>query len=179
VTWEQLPDLLVKVPDRGETVLRISPQSDQVTLGRYCESVDRAGALVRQYGFRYLGDAGAPKARAAEVNADQAMVFISGDLKRAGAYPLQHNGRAVTARDLIVEAAVEVNPPDRKRIVARLIRGGDDGKSKPVIKQILVDALIHLAPGAADDIELRDRDILMIGNFGRPTSQPSIWQDVK
>lgn len=66
VTWDQLPDLLVKVPDRAETVLRISPQSDQVTFGRYRESLDRAGALVRRYGFRYLGDAGVPKGRAAE-----------------------------------------------------------------------------------------------------------------
>jgi len=57
-TWQELPALLEKVPDRKRTVLCIAVESDEVTLKQKDEAVGRAGALARQFGFEYLSFVG-------------------------------------------------------------------------------------------------------------------------
>jgi hypothetical protein len=73
VSWEQLPDLLRKIPDRSRTVLEIAASTDQLTLAQFEPARDQAGNLARDLGFEYLsyvgihplGSKGSPPARAA------------------------------------------------------------------------------------------------------------------
>jgi beta-lactamase regulating signal transducer with metallopeptidase domain/protein involved in polysaccharide export with SLBB domain len=74
VTWEQLPGVVEKLQDRGDTVLEISAGSEDVTVGRYFDAQGRAGNLVHKYGFKYLSQAASapgrgPKADAAPAQA--------------------------------------------------------------------------------------------------------------
>lgn len=52
-TWEQLPELLAKVPDRAHTVLALAISSDTITVGQLNELQSRNGALAKQHGFEY------------------------------------------------------------------------------------------------------------------------------
>ncbi len=53
-TWDELPGLLQKVPDRAHTVLEVAIPSDEVTLQHKNNAVGRAGRLSRQFGFQHL-----------------------------------------------------------------------------------------------------------------------------
>ncbi len=57
-TWEQLPDLLAKVPDRAHTVLELAVSSDDFTMGQLNELQGRAQPLAKQFGFEYLSFVG-------------------------------------------------------------------------------------------------------------------------
>ncbi|HUB24309.1 MAG TPA: M56 family metallopeptidase [Tepidisphaeraceae bacterium] len=56
VTWDQLPDVLQRVPDRANTVLCVGYTSDQVTLAQFNEA--RFAELAQKYGFAYLSNIG-------------------------------------------------------------------------------------------------------------------------
>ncbi len=58
VTWEQLPLLLDKVPDRDHTVLTLAVASDETTLAEKNQSVGRVSALQKQFGFEYFSYVG-------------------------------------------------------------------------------------------------------------------------
>jgi beta-lactamase regulating signal transducer with metallopeptidase domain len=53
-TWEQLPELFAKVPDRTNTVLELAVSSDNYTMGQLSELQVRATLLSRSAGFEYL-----------------------------------------------------------------------------------------------------------------------------
>lgn len=74
MTWEQLPGVMEKLQDREDTVLEISADSQDVTVGRYFDAQSRAGNLVHKYGFKYLSQAASAPGRGpkAEVAPEQA-----------------------------------------------------------------------------------------------------------
>jgi hypothetical protein len=53
-TWEELPKLLQKVPNREHTALEVAIPSDEVTLQHKSSAVGRAERLARQSEFEYL-----------------------------------------------------------------------------------------------------------------------------
>jgi beta-lactamase regulating signal transducer with metallopeptidase domain/protein involved in polysaccharide export with SLBB domain len=59
-TWHRLDGLIANLPDRPNTVLRISPLSEDVTIGHFFDAQNRAGQLVAKYGLKYLSQTGAP-----------------------------------------------------------------------------------------------------------------------
>jgi beta-lactamase regulating signal transducer with metallopeptidase domain len=58
IKLEQLPALLERVPDRGNTVLQVANASDELTMGRFNEVQFRCGQLVTEFGFKYLSYVG-------------------------------------------------------------------------------------------------------------------------
>ncbi|MHC4618321.1 MAG: M56 family metallopeptidase [Planctomycetota bacterium] len=54
VTWEDLPKLLAKVPQRSNTVFTVAVASNDRTLAQKNEATGRAGALAREFGFEHL-----------------------------------------------------------------------------------------------------------------------------
>ncbi len=61
VTWEQLPSLLEKVTNRGNTVFKIAVSTKDIPLSRYEAAMSRARKLVKQFGFEYLSYVGQHK----------------------------------------------------------------------------------------------------------------------
>jgi len=57
-TWERLPELLEKVPNRASTVLEVGVESDQFTLAQDREARARASGLSEKFGFEYLSYVG-------------------------------------------------------------------------------------------------------------------------
>ncbi len=57
-SWEELPKLLEKVPNRQHMVLEIARPSDEVTIARRNQDVARAGQLARKFEFEYLSEIG-------------------------------------------------------------------------------------------------------------------------
>jgi hypothetical protein len=58
ITWEQLPELLKKVPDRSHTVLELAVASDNFTMGQINELTHRARILSGEHGFEHLSFVG-------------------------------------------------------------------------------------------------------------------------
>jgi beta-lactamase regulating signal transducer with metallopeptidase domain len=58
VTWEQLPALLEKIPNRGNTVFEIAVSTKDIPLSQYDAARGRASKLVKQFGFEYLSYVG-------------------------------------------------------------------------------------------------------------------------
>ena len=56
-TWEELPEMLAKVPNRKQTVLEFGVTADQDIPGRHPE-MTRAARLAQRFGFEYLSDIG-------------------------------------------------------------------------------------------------------------------------
>jgi hypothetical protein len=56
--WEQLPELLEKVPNRASTVLELAIDSDRLTIAQLNDAQARAGILSRRAGFEYLSYVG-------------------------------------------------------------------------------------------------------------------------
>ncbi|MHC4625298.1 MAG: DUF4097 family beta strand repeat-containing protein, partial [Planctomycetota bacterium] len=54
VTWEDLPKLLEKVPQRSNTVFTLALASNDMTLAQKNEATGRAGALAKEFGFDHL-----------------------------------------------------------------------------------------------------------------------------
>ena len=54
VTFDQLPLLLEKVPNRGETVFEIAITTKKIPFERYDKARNRADKLVEQFGFKHL-----------------------------------------------------------------------------------------------------------------------------
>lgn len=180
-TWDQLPGLLEKVPDRQRTVLRIAPESNQVTPSRYRDALERAGALVRRYGFRYLGDGGAPAPPPPPVVGDGAadadrddFVFVVGGVLRPGPYPLQRNGKAATLRDVVVAAMGDIDPSNYYgRPSVRVIHGFKGGRLEKHAPEISLATLLRPAPGEpVPDLPLHAGDILMILADPIPPAHP-------
>jgi beta-lactamase regulating signal transducer with metallopeptidase domain/protein involved in polysaccharide export with SLBB domain len=57
-TWDQLDALLGELPDRGETVLELAPESADLPVGKYFEAHARAEALVAKRGLKSLSQVG-------------------------------------------------------------------------------------------------------------------------
>jgi hypothetical protein len=53
-SWEELPALMEKVPNRAETVLEFAMPSRELIAQRRSQDSGRAGKLVRRFGFEYL-----------------------------------------------------------------------------------------------------------------------------
>jgi beta-lactamase regulating signal transducer with metallopeptidase domain len=53
-TWDALPELLEKVPDRPHTVLEFAIDTDEITLRRLNEEQARGKALAEKFGFQYF-----------------------------------------------------------------------------------------------------------------------------
>jgi hypothetical protein len=150
-----LPDLLAKVSDRANTILRIAPESDQVTAARYRDAIHRAGSLVRQYGLRYLGDAGAPlPPPRGRVDADgtdhDEFVFVAGNVPRPGAYPFRVSGRTAAPRDLLLAAMGKDDASAYRRPVVRVVHDLKDGWPPADTEEISLTAVLQAkhAPGA-------------------------------
>ncbi|MHC4575218.1 MAG: M56 family metallopeptidase, partial [Planctomycetota bacterium] len=58
VTWEDLPQLLEKVPHRNNTVLTLAIASHDITLAEKNEAVARAATLAKNFRFEYLSFVG-------------------------------------------------------------------------------------------------------------------------
>ncbi len=58
-SWEELPGLLEKVPNREQTVLEIAFASDEVTLKEKKLAIAVASSWARQFGYEYTSDIGA------------------------------------------------------------------------------------------------------------------------
>jgi len=58
VTWEQLPALLEKIPNRGNTVFELAVSTKDMPLSRYDAARGRASKLVERFGFEYLSYVG-------------------------------------------------------------------------------------------------------------------------
>ncbi|MHC4241422.1 MAG: M56 family metallopeptidase [Planctomycetota bacterium] len=58
VTWGQLPALLEKVTNPGNTVFKIAVSTKDMPLSRYDSAMSRASKLVKQFGFEYLSYVG-------------------------------------------------------------------------------------------------------------------------
>jgi protein involved in polysaccharide export with SLBB domain len=58
VTWEQLAVALEKLPDRTGTILNISADSEDLTVGTFFTAQSRARELVLKYGLRELATTG-------------------------------------------------------------------------------------------------------------------------
>ncbi|MBN2476754.1 MAG: type II secretion system major pseudopilin GspG [Pirellulales bacterium] len=67
-TWEELPELLERVPNRGQTVLEIAVAAEKPSDKQRADAMRRASGLARRFGFEYpsivgvhpLGSRGAP-----------------------------------------------------------------------------------------------------------------------
>ncbi len=57
-TWEELPALLEKVPNRPQTVLEYAVSSDQIPLPQYNEFRGRVARLAKDFRFEYASDVG-------------------------------------------------------------------------------------------------------------------------
>jgi beta-lactamase regulating signal transducer with metallopeptidase domain len=57
-TWEALPALLEKVPDRPGTILAFALTSDQMTVAKYREAFAHVAELGTKFHFRYVSDTG-------------------------------------------------------------------------------------------------------------------------
>ena len=57
-TWEKLPALLEKVPDREQTVLEIAIASNELSAGLRDEAEGNALRMARRFGFEYLSNVG-------------------------------------------------------------------------------------------------------------------------
>jgi hypothetical protein len=58
VTWEQLPKILKKVPNRPKTVFCIAIDSEEITVAQLNQAKAKAEILSRQFGFEYLSYVG-------------------------------------------------------------------------------------------------------------------------
>lgn len=58
VTWEELDSRLAEIPDRGNTVLEIAMDTEDLTVGRWREAKQRAARLSHRHGFEYLSEIG-------------------------------------------------------------------------------------------------------------------------
>ena len=58
VTWEQLPKILEKVPNRSKTVFCIAIDSEDITVAQLNQAKGKAEILSRQFGFEYLSYVG-------------------------------------------------------------------------------------------------------------------------
>ncbi|MBN2291662.1 MAG: PEGA domain-containing protein [Pirellulales bacterium] len=54
VTWEELPGLLEKVPEKNQTVLELALATDEISIKRENDSKGKAVVLAHQFGFKYL-----------------------------------------------------------------------------------------------------------------------------
>ena len=61
VTWGQLPALLEKVTNPGNTVFKIAVSPKDMPLSRYDSAMSQASKLVKQFGFEYLSYIGQHK----------------------------------------------------------------------------------------------------------------------
>jgi beta-lactamase regulating signal transducer with metallopeptidase domain len=57
-TWEALPELLKKVPNRSGTILAFAMASDQMTLAQHNEAWGRISQLAHELNFAYASDTG-------------------------------------------------------------------------------------------------------------------------
>ena len=57
-TWEKLPALLEKVPNRGQTVLEVAMASDDMSVRLRDEADGNAIRMARRFGFEYLSYVG-------------------------------------------------------------------------------------------------------------------------
>jgi hypothetical protein len=57
-TWEELPGLMEKIPNRAQTVLEFAMPSDQTPGQRHHPDLVRAVRLADRLGFEYLSDVG-------------------------------------------------------------------------------------------------------------------------
>jgi hypothetical protein len=59
-TWDDLPALLEKVPDRPNTFLALARTTDDMTIADYQKALAKITALASQLHFKYASDAGLP-----------------------------------------------------------------------------------------------------------------------
>ena len=52
-TWNELPQLLEKVPNRSDTVFEVAIESEELSVGELNSTQGRAAALVQMFGFQY------------------------------------------------------------------------------------------------------------------------------
>ena len=107
-TWDELPSLLEKVPDRGHTVLDIAMASDQLTVAVADAAQGRASHMVQQFGFEYLSYIGihplgttADESRGASNSGPTAVDATKAELMGRVEDFFAHNYRDITARKTI------------------------------------------------------------------------------
>ncbi|MDB5171973.1 MAG: Regulatory sensor-transducer, BlaR1/MecR1 family, partial [Phycisphaerales bacterium] len=81
VTWEQLAAALEKLPDHPGTVLNISAESDDLTVGAFFDAQSKAAELVRKYGFKQLTTTGVAPKKAADAAFE---IYVGGHVARPG-----------------------------------------------------------------------------------------------
>ncbi len=175
-TWEELPALLKALPERANTVLQVSPATENSAMAdevRTLRTMVRATDLQRECGLAGVKRAGKlpfgstyvnppPRRVAADGATEDPMplVYVFG-VVQPGAYAIGEANRGPTTLKQLIDMAKGASPALRGKLWVRVSRR--EGLKETATSQLLQPLL----DGAAEDDELQANDVVEIGSQKR------------
>lgn len=170
IVWQDLPELLAKVPNRPHTVLELAVGTDEITLRQMNEAESRCQVLTAQHGFEFLsfigvhpaGSQGSPPqevirpgiptaAGSAETGRRPRFIYVTGEVLKPGSIPMLDDTQ-YTVFDAIGQAGGLTKAAKKNKL--KLIR---QGRAQYLDLQALENIkdpndIIYLEPGDSLDV---------------------------
>jgi hypothetical protein len=173
-SWDLIASALEKLPDHPSTIVELSADADDVTVGRLFEARAKAQELVRKYGFKQLAVKGIGESPArggggggadAKPQAGPFEVFIAGHVPRPGVYTVRPE-QGTTLREVLIGAGATEGdaPEDDNILVTRRKPGGGEEFVRTTRKAVF-------APGGGN-VPVNANDQVMVGARGKDEKPP-------